>query len=252
MDPYQYEDADAVRPANKTVAQPSETRKRKRQQVLLEEMEWNEGLRHFVKRRDAWSGARTQHHLSIDTDHPSGNVRRKDLSRKRDAIYAPPSAIADSSAGALLDQPSTNHGLSTYQTPSVTLLPLASPLLPPENAVRASITEATYPSIYSKIVVQGLTPTVPINLNDIVGALVRGWKDNDEWPPKSEAERAPMRDGVIDIGDMPSTGVKNGVRRSMGKVKKALGLSGASDGTGGDKGVEVMKESNDVSGIDER
>ena len=34
------------------------------------------------------------------------------------------------------------------------------------------------------MVVQGVTPSIPINLKDVTRALVEGWKRDDAWPPK--------------------------------------------------------------------
>lgn len=63
------------------------------------------------------------------------------------------------------------------------LVPLAPPMLP-HNAIRQSITPKAYPDIYGKIVVAGQTPKVPINLAHMTRALVQGWKDDGEWPPR--------------------------------------------------------------------
>lgn len=41
-----------------------------------------------------------------------------------------------------------------------------------------------YPEIYNKIILQSRTPSVPINLLTLLRALVQGWKDDGEWPPK--------------------------------------------------------------------
>lgn len=66
---------------------------------------------------------------------------------------------------------------------------------------------------------------MPINLSDMVGALVQGWKADGEWPPQSgvpEAE-SEARSGVRAF----VVGTRNGTalaRRSVGKMKKALGL----------------------------
>jgi hypothetical protein len=51
--------------------------------------------------------------------------------------------------------------------------------------MRASISPNTYLAIYDKIIVQGLTPSCPINLGDILKSCVAGWKRDNEWPPKS-------------------------------------------------------------------
>ncbi|OJJ47167.1 hypothetical protein ASPZODRAFT_44545, partial [Penicilliopsis zonata CBS 506.65] len=68
--------------------------------------------------------------------------------------------------------------------PDEPLIPVASPLLPLSHPIRAAINPSIYPSIYSKVVVQGLTPTVPINLADMTKAMVQGWKADGQWPPK--------------------------------------------------------------------
>lgn len=71
--------------------------------------------------------------------------------------------------------------------PVVTLLPNPRPLLPPENPMRASITPTTYNSIFEKIVLQGMMPSCPINLADMVKSCVSGWKRRGEWPPRLNA-----------------------------------------------------------------
>jgi hypothetical protein len=81
------------------------------------------------------------------------------------------------------------------------MVPVAPRLLD-ENPIRASITPNSYPDIYQKIVVSSRTPSVPINLADMTKALVQGWKDSDEWPP---------RPGLID----PLVGKKRGVTGAM-------------------------------------
>ncbi|EOO00432.1 putative mitochondrial aaa protein [Phaeoacremonium minimum UCRPA7] len=68
--------------------------------------------------------------------------------------------------------------------PVETLLPIAPPLLPPANPMRASITPALYISIYDKVVVHSLQPSCPINLGDMIRACVTGWKRDGEWPPR--------------------------------------------------------------------
>ena len=247
INPYQYESADAVK-VPLTVARSKESKKRKRREMLWEEMGWNEGLRCFVERRNLWCGAR-----ECQSDSPVGlrgennsNVRsanevgpsERDVLSKRNAIDGPSDPMKGFKADTFgRDDASSSVPLALENPLNRTLVPLAPPIFQPDNVVRASITPATYPSIYSKIVIQGLTPTVPINLHDIVGALVKGWKDNDEWPPKNEVERAAMAegdDGLEGLGASMSTGMKNGVRKRMGKVKRALHLS--SNLNGGDDG----------------
>jgi hypothetical protein len=64
------------------------------------------------------------------------------------------------------------------------LCPVAPPFISNDNPVRASINSAIYPSIYTKVVVQGMTPTVPVNLAHLTKAMVQGWKADGQWPPK--------------------------------------------------------------------
>ncbi|KAK3173096.1 hypothetical protein OEA41_006425 [Lepraria neglecta] len=226
-DPYKFDSPDSL-------AEPVLSRKRKRQQLLEEEMKWNEGLQTYIERRDAWSGARTQA-LSPSINSP----------------YTPPDANTNGTITIFPPTPDsptlpTASHLSTYPPPppsspmSTALVPLAPPILPLTNPTRASIQPSTYPAIYSKVIVQGLTPSVPINLKDVVSALVQGWKKDGEWPPKTEAEKAAgagqggLGVGGVDGPTMPGLG-RNGegrkaVRRSVGRVKKALGLGLGIDG----------------------
>lgn len=102
---------------------------------------------------------------------------------------------------------------------------------------------ATYPQIYSKIIIQGLAPTVPINLKDVVSSLVVGWKKDGEWPPRSDAEKASLAQATAAaaLGEGPGLGMGMGahprkaVRRSVGKVKRALGFGNGEDRQGGDE-----------------
>lgn len=195
--PYRYDSPDSIL----HLAIP---RKRKRRRQLQQEMSWNEGLATYTRRRDAWAGAHVFPHKT-----PNSSVHH----------YGSPEP--------------PKHGVLSSSIPpsqeidgeSPPLLPLPPPLLPPSNTIRASITPASYPSIYSKVVAQGQTPLVPINLSDMVGALVQGWKADGEWPPQSgvpEAE-SEARSGVRAF----AVGTRNGTalaRRSVGKMKKVLGL----------------------------
>lgn len=114
-----------------------------------------------------------------------------------------------------------------------TLIPLAPPLLlPADHPDLAEITPATYTTIYSKCVVQALAPSFPINLKDVVGSLVQGWKDDGEWPPKATAPEksltVPKRDSLRERMrglrvDGDDDRLERAARRSVGKVKRALG-----------------------------
>lgn len=62
---------------------------------------------------------------------------------------------------------------------------------------------------------------MPINLKDIVGAIVGGWKADGEWPPKGDG-------GVDGAGKVGK--VKRGLRRVLGGL---VGDGGVRDGGGG-------------------
>ena len=68
--------------------------------------------------------------------------------------------------------------------PVETVVPVPPPLIPPENPMRASVGPNIYPSLYDKVVVNGLQPSCPINLGDMVRSCVVGWKRDGEWPPR--------------------------------------------------------------------
>ena len=170
-------------------------------------MEWNEGLRTYVERRDAWSGAR---------------IRPR----------TPPQASRSPFESPYLQaQPPTNGSSSPPPSPR-TLVPVAPPILPPDHPIRATVQPATYPQIYSKIIVHGLAPTVPINLKDVVSALVSGWKKDGEWPPKSEAEKASQAQAAAGEGMGMGAHPRKAVKRSVGKVKKVFGFGHGEDDGG--------------------
>ena len=101
---------------------------------------------------------------------------------------------------------------------SETLIPIPPPLLA-NNPIRLSITPKIYPEIYSKVVSSARTPSVPINLSDMTRALVQGWKDSGEWPPKP---------GPLD----PLAGRKRGIARLGVKGKSGVGGIGKGGGLG--------------------
>ncbi|KAK3321459.1 hypothetical protein B0T19DRAFT_266345 [Cercophora scortea] len=76
--------------------------------------------------------------------------------------------------------------------PVETLLPVAAPLLPPQNPMRASVTPAIYNSLYDKIVVHSLQPACPVNLADMLRTCVAGWKRDGEWPPRPTVAPMPV------------------------------------------------------------
>ncbi|PLB40212.1 DUF4050 domain-containing protein [Aspergillus candidus] len=215
-------------------------RRRKRRRDEEEEMRWNEGLRTWVERRDAWSGARAKpeilgepHHAHVSSDEAAARtsnsssgdssnlanragasltISDKDaspLQHDRDGEGHSTTA-ADGHQGSTetaITEPDTQGATAATPAPAPAtaaskavastvahqqrpeeaidpVIPVVPSLISTTNPIRASITPAMYPSIYSKVVVQGLTPTVPINLADVTKSMVQGWKSDGQWPPK--------------------------------------------------------------------
>ncbi|KAG9243167.1 hypothetical protein BJ878DRAFT_512089 [Calycina marina] len=141
-----------------------------RMQATKTEMEWNDGLLCWTERRDAWTGARPIKHSL----HANGLV----------------------SAGTRPSSSSKDGGSSTLNEDSEwedTEIPIVDPILPAENPIRSQISHAAYNTIYDKVVNQGLTPSVPINLKDVVGSCVQGWKRDGSWENKQPSSPGSIR-----------------------------------------------------------
>jgi hypothetical protein len=102
---------------------------------------------------------------------------------------------------------------------------VAPPFISDENPVRATINPAIYPSIYSKVVVQGMTPTVPVNLAHLTKAMVQGWKSDGQWPPKPAATSIVLADDATvpkkpdpPANDAPQGRRKNSITNAVKKV----------------------------------
>ncbi|CAL5868221.1 uncharacterized protein PFLUO_LOCUS2445 [Penicillium psychrofluorescens] len=243
-------------------------RRRKRRRQMEEEMAWNEGLRVWLARRDAWSGARTKRQIRaqekrkvaadekqmesttdesrrskdsevIATGTSAQPVTDGDVHENDDKPPAVQAAKTEESLGFAdhdqhLEEPSQRHQdqeeehstapdeetkrKASTET-SITepdqhappgtdvaaadseedeldepLLPVAPPFISTSNPIRAGINPSIYPSIYTKVVVQGMTPTVPVNLADLTNAMVQGWKTDGQWPPKPAVSNIVLAD----------------------------------------------------------
>ncbi|KAN0112583.1 Protein of unknown function (DUF4050) domain containing protein [Hyaloscypha variabilis] len=166
--PYRFESPDGI---GETIKRTVYERKRRRKKRLAEEMAWNEGLRCFVGRRDAWTGARrvSRPGMGFSPLKPTVTAQRSSLS----------SEDGGSSTAIEQDDDEWEEDIE---------IPIAPAILPQENAMRASILPAAYNTIYDKVVVQALTPSCPMNLKDITRSCVQGWKRDGEWPPKGTAQ----------------------------------------------------------------
>ena len=158
--PYKFDNPDSIGDA---VLLKKEARKRKRREAQEEELQWNEGLADFVARRDVWTGVTA--------------VKRYEAKRKFQTTPAETSP-------AVQTPPTSTLETSAENDPSDPLIPVAPRLLA-DNPIRASIKPRAYGDIYNNIVGSARSPSVPVNLADMTKALVHGWKESGEWPPKA-------------------------------------------------------------------
>ncbi|KAI5457279.1 hypothetical protein BGZ63DRAFT_417030 [Mariannaea sp. PMI_226] len=183
-----------------TIQAAIDAKRAKRRRAVRKEMEWNEGLACFEARRNAWTGART---VRVRSKPVSPTVVSPKSPRRfffrRSMSSSPPSSSAAASDGSDGSSLAKSDDLQKQQskdtTPSTpplsrnypveTLIPLAPPLLPPNNPLRASITPSVYLSLYEKVIIHNLQPSCPINLSDMLRSCVTGWKRDGEWPPRS-------------------------------------------------------------------
>ncbi|OBT69584.1 hypothetical protein VE03_00849 [Pseudogymnoascus sp. 23342-1-I1] len=186
INPFRFDSPDGV---GEALRRSAERRKLRRQRRLQEELAYNEGLRCFTARRNAWTNARI--------------VRRPRL---------PPA-----SAG---EKPPADGEWEEEEAILDTLLPIAPPLLPPSTPMRRNITSRAHSTIYDKVVMQSQTPMCPINLQTVVSSCVEGWKRDGEWPPRgTEAEAALGRRRGGGEGGRGGQGGERGVwRRSLQRV----------------------------------
>lgn len=157
-----YETPDSV---GSTLNDRKARRRRRRQQRLEEEMTWNIGLAHWSAQRNAWTGAQQRTPSEASSSRPTSSH----TSSQPSTPTTPANTTTTTNPGA---QPDTSL-----------LLPLAPQILP-NHPIRARMTPQTHAQIYTKIILQGRTPSIPINLQDITNSLIHGWKEEGNWPPK--------------------------------------------------------------------
>ncbi|KAL8802852.1 MAG: hypothetical protein Q9182_003539 [Xanthomendoza sp. 2 TL-2023] len=122
--------------------------------------------------------------------------------------------------------PSHPHDHAPTTPTTITVIPLPPPLLSPtDHPTLGPTPPSLYPTIYRKIVIQSLSPTLPLNLSHVVGALVQGWKDNGEWPPKATVNEGDAK------GDK-GVGRKESLRGRMRALKVEI-EGGTGDGVVG-------------------
>ena len=218
-DPYQFDSPDSIGDA---VERKLRARKRRRRVAMEEEAKWNKGLACFVARQEAWTGAAAVKKYGTNRPPKGGEILHGDKTVTPTSVSSDPPSVLTSSM--VLEVPSSNNSIEP-------LLPVALPLLS-GNTIRSSITSKTYPDIYNKIVVTSRTPLVPINLADMTKALVQGWKDNGEWPPKATpldplaGRKRALANARLEDGDGQFLSHHPHVKKGMESVKRIFHLNG--------------------------
>ncbi|KAF2224808.1 hypothetical protein BDZ85DRAFT_194958 [Elsinoe ampelina] len=212
------------------IALRKENKKRKRAEELEQEMSWNAGLAHFIARRDAWT-------LSISSRGASSRTSAESSTRSIASSHTPD---LDAHASPSPSSPSKTPPPPTEPLPATLtiMIPIPPPLLP-NHPIRAKIGTSAYSEIYSKIILQARTPTVPINLSHITKCLVRGWIEEGNWPPK-QGVLEPLAGRKRDKGLLAGIG-RNGERHPH--LSKGVKVFGRVLGLGiGDSNKEKEKE----------
>lgn len=199
--PFRFDNPDDV---GDSIQKTAQDRKRRRKKRLVEEIEGgNEGLRCFIERRDAWTGAR--------------HVKRP----KRTA--SPPKRQSQSSGGGSSTAVEELEETEASEDEDVEI-PLGPPLLPTTNALRKSIRPESYNTIYDKVVLQQRTPSCPINLKDVTRSCVQGWKRDGSWPPKSVPESPTTRRRRLSVANLfSSSSTRDKDSKEKEKVKENEG-----------------------------
>ena len=249
--PYQFDSPDSIGDA---VEMKILARKRRRRTALENEATWNKGLATFVAQQDAWTGAAAVR--KYGTQRPAKVILPEEAELPAEATLPgetvqPIEAILPAKGEDPMDPASpetpitpatTSSSIHETTAPPVPqastntasgepLIPVALPLLP-DNSIRNSISPKTYPDIYNKIVMSSRTPSVPINLADMTKALVQGWKDNGEWPPKAApldplaGRKRALASVRLDNGDHQFLSHHPHVKKGMESVKRIFHLNG--------------------------
>lgn len=210
-------------------------RKRKRQKDVDGEMGWNAGLAHWTSRRDVWCGAHTAAQIrDLESRRQEGEeaAASASVSAGSSTPRTSTSSIAEASPSSAATTPDPAP-LSSHPPPAPTsaTAPLSEVLVPvvptilPNHPIRRRISPTMYTEIYSKIILQSRTPSVPINLLTLISALVKGWKDDGEWPPKVGVLEPSIGKRRKAKGSQASEGgFKNGVK-AVGRVLRLTGTS---------------------------
>ena len=170
-DPYKFEDPDAV-------GRVMDERRRKKRKMVTEECQWNVGLREWGERRDVWTGAKLR-----GEKRRGGGLGRVHERNESAGTEGSGSLSVGSEERGGESTDSLDDGTGQQGEDGTVLLPIYPSLFPEDNLLRSRIQPSAYPTIYSKVVIQSLTPNIPIPLTHMTKILVEGWKSEGNWPP---------------------------------------------------------------------
>ncbi|KAL9093420.1 MAG: hypothetical protein Q9159_000274 [Coniocarpon cinnabarinum] len=134
-----------------------------------------------------------------------------------------PHSRSPNSSGTALTSPDRSDSHLPHAgspSPEIIQIPHTKSLLPSNDPSRSQIHNTrAYGAIYSKVIIQGLTPSVPINLKVMTHALVQGWKQEGEWPPRNADPEPSVRAVTASQRDHYSV-MGRGVRRGKEKLRE--------------------------------
>ncbi|KAI9716986.1 MAG: hypothetical protein M1828_007451 [Chrysothrix sp. TS-e1954] len=163
------------------------------------------------------------------TSEPSHQIRPP---RREPAKPGPTSTTAQTPTTSLLPIPPpllpTLPTLTTTNPPTTTSFlspPIPTKPLPSTTQTQTTITPLLYPTIYRKLVLQQIRPSIPINLSHMTSALVQGWVEDGEWPESAapvgilenirlrerERQRGRGRRGVVAAAGAGGVGQQGGM-----------------------------------------
>ncbi|CAI7590291.1 unnamed protein product [Penicillium bialowiezense] len=235
-------------PVNTAAGQQTDIeRRRKRRRQMDDEMAWNEGLRVWMARRNAWSGAKTRRQIRTEDEKRAFAGVQTDTTDQSDGLDGATGASSATSPSTTLTG-SGNDSVSDMVTRTQSSLAIVDREKSEELQHRADLTSGqqgdqeeeqstapdeetkgkassetnitepdasagltSFPAVEDQteeekeieeldeplvpvappfiadsnpVVVQGMTPTMPINLAHLTKAMVQGWKSDGQWPPK--------------------------------------------------------------------
>jgi hypothetical protein len=223
-------------------------RKKRKRKVLEEEMGYNTGLRVFLHRRNAWTGAVNREAVGAKLEA----LPLRTPPPKNSSDSSPVQTPTSSSSKASNPDPENEESPPSDSTVPDTdvLIPVAEPIMPSNHPVRKTLSNRSHSDLYEKLVRDSRTPAIPINLADMMQICVQGWRDEGNWPPKGAmaepviaarnnqknknrvAKAIAMRDDGTGTGSGGILANHKHLRQSVEGVKRIFRLSGDHSGAG--------------------